>query len=775
MSVQVPTAIEIAGGVVGAMVLLALLRGRLGRTLLQGLKQLQEICMRLAQKGLHPERLLRIARARRTSSANASVTATHGTNGGHQLRLVPSEADQYWDAQPLETADAEVQQTPDEEAGSEVLMIVTRLLGLFFAVDVLLAVQVLDGLRTGLVIFEGDAGSGLIALPFSVPTIMGLLGWAMIVLMGAFLMEVVIHDWPAGLDFLPPRWRTWRASRILIRCLVAGGNVALFVYVVLLGMVAELQVYHIPWFAATVLVATLQNALANLAALFSIWIVVLGIGAAFALVCLVVWAVAGILRLFLQAWVAPEKPKPVLAIGGNGMGSGYPLPDGGQWKEPVHAASAGGRIDYHVGDYTVAPLQTTLLLAGDFGRRMLPDLAAVLPKVGGKKSIRVAGYVPTKRIPDQAQHRMITKDMDAEDVTISPKAHALIRNRPGYTVGKEVEAIIHNELLRIEQYTPKLTGRELILFSLDWEDVNSAGEPLRRLHGTLPRHVVVLVIELPARDINRPEIQAALEQATTLRDEGIVAATVLVNRQGPRVAKLDREKQGRFLARSLAGVITANRHYEENAAGAAVFEALGQDAPFMSLATGSVALSGGTQLSSLDPGRFVGGGRGRGDVEQVRVSLQMLGERVLTDATACLFPVTLDPERQPLYAEVFIPFDKKDHRFTEVCEGLEQWIAERVEGANVVFIAAAGEPDESVERQYFGQWTWFYGFTLDELTDLPMDIENKTDRTAEKTIGADKRTKSIGRRQESGDVSVTTTAKGKRGRRTPLRSSQSPV
>ena len=131
-----------------------------------------------------------------------------------------------------------------------------------------------------------------------------------------------------------------------------------------------------------------------------------------------------------------------------------------------------------------------------------------------------------------------------------------------------------------------------------------------------------------------------------------------------------------------------------------------------------------------------------------------------------------------MIGEVFVPYPR-DHRFTAICESLEQWAAGEVPGANMIFLAGAGERDGSVDNHYFGQISWFYGFTLEELlqeypqapvVEAETPSRSMTKPAPRTSPAARTRTAESGDQDDQDDSGNGGTRRvGKRSRRTPLR------
>jgi hypothetical protein len=749
--IHVSQAVWYALAVVCGIILLLLLRGRLGRTLLRGLERVQEVCAVLIHKALHPEQWVQ---------QDTNVTVPVDGFAVEQL---------------------EHSEKSNEGAGAEVIEIVTRLLGLFFTLDVLLALLILDGIRTGLVIFENESSAGLIKLPVSIPTIMGLLGWSMIALMGSFLLEIVMKRMPRGFEFLLPWWREARASRILFRMLISVGNVALFLYVMLLGLVAQQQLFHIHWPAASIIVAALQMLLANLVGIFSLWIIVLGLGALFALGCLIVQLVCAVLHLLLRSWVKPGQV--VMGFGVNGAaGTGLDVlgkqDKHNQW--PIKSTGETGGTEAFEESIPAktkpVPYQTTLITSGESGLRLLPTMVNILPSLGGRGTLRISGYVPTGHAPDRSIDQGI-RQVQARVISITPRELAFAHQKGGDDALVH-EWLLNREFFKAQQETPKVAGHELFLVGLDANLVQPAINPLTRLSAALPRQAIVPVVEVPTGQLARPEVLRAVETLEELWNKKVVTTSLLTDRQGLTTQRVVREKQGRLLARSLNGLVVAQEHYSENPTGAQILTQLGEEFPFVGMSVGNIPLPAGEKLSALDPGRWSSkSARGRGDVEQTQHSLEGLALKLLEDPASRLFPGPFYPERRPLYGVVFIPFprpqkQKPDRRYLDICEGLEQWASQTVPGATLVFISGPGEPVDGAGSHYFSQWAWLYGFTLEELLSQTglLSAQSKSKRGLKS--GTAPQREHVGQ-----SASVATNASGngqgkqpgKRSRRTPLR------
>lgn len=774
--------------VIAGIILLILLRGRLGRSLLLGLQRVQEVCAILVHKGLHLDQLLEQRKDVSTVTASlASSALAETTDDGEQ----PS--------QPAEQ---------QEKMGSEVFMIAVRLLGLLFTLDVLLALLILDGIRTGIVVFQNEASAGLVKLPISIPTVMGLLGWSMIVLMGSFLMEVVMKRWPAGLEFLPPFWREGRASRILFRWLIGAGNVILFTYVLLLGLVAQLQLYHVQWPAAGVIVAALQMVLANLVGLFALWIVLLGLGALFSTICLIIQVACSILLLLLRAWVKPGKVLvgmvaqggaivPGAVTGGSGgAGSLGGSPDqmwgeSGHWeKESRSTVGTGIDDDREMPKAKVAKYQSSIVSTGASGLRLLTTtLDDPWTLSGLKGAVRSMGYTPTKRPPDRSVGQKI-RQRGSIDISNSPGEVQIARQQPG----NEISLLLNQQRLKLQQHTPKTAGYELMLWAMDWQQVNSAVEPITRLHQAEPRQVIVPVVEVPVSELDDPDVRAMLEKLESLWQQHIVTTSILTDRQVATV-RVVRKTQTLYQAHSLNGVLVSHLHHDENPTGADLFTLLGKKTPFVSLAAGSIPLTPGGKLSAFDAGRWtVGSTRGRGNAEDARLSMESLGQMLLDDEASRLFPARVDLTRAPLCGEVFVPFPQ-DRRFQALCEGLELWAADTIPGATMMFIAGPGVKDDTamgaVDVHYVGQWTWLFGFGMDEVLGIS-DAQPAEEPVEEPEAPVRRTTNNARPRAKANPVPTPTPAAkspargqgsarpqpeakpGKRGRRTPLRAVELP-
>lgn len=731
----VPSGFWIALGSIAGGLLLLLLRGRLGHSLLDLLERVQRACSELAHKALH---LGGFFRRHKRVSGEAAVEKDEGEG-------------EY------------------DSTGAEVLMIITRLLGGFLALDIVLAMLAIDSTSVGGVITGQDSPGLAGAIDISV--VFGLLGWAMTAMGFAFMIEVVIGELPPAFSYMWPIWRKRRAARIFFGFMSSIGLIAALGYMVLVAVVRQLELQKIPWPAANLVVVLCLFIAANVVGGLSLWALTLGIGAAFALICLVVRLIAMILQALLRAWVRPEKVPLIGQLPENGNDKHDSFASTGTTDVPKERVLPAG---------TISPYKTSVVTAGNFGQRVMLLLAKGLSDLQAKGAMRSGGYIPTGQTPDGIIDKMI-RDSGAKVISTTPRDWAIARSGPG----NELETLFDQACTKLERVTPALAGEELTLFTLGYEQVQALREPLTRFHAAMKRQVVVLVVELPVKRLGREDVRAALIEAEALWRDQIVAMTVLVDREKPYKAQQSREEQERLLTHSLNGLMVAHDHFNGNRTGAEFFQELGKVSPFLGVATGTVVLQPGEQLKAFDPGRWAHGDkRGRGNVELAREKLTGLGAQLLTDASSCLFPMPIQDHPELLGGEVFTVFAKNDPGYRSVREGIEQWAAASHQGTPLVFVAGPGALSASADKHYQAQWTWWYGFSLDDFftqlgptngTKALPAAASRGASLAPRSGGASSPSRGSqgGRLRAAGSDEKTAATRpvspGKRGRRTPLR------
>ena len=191
--------------------------------------------------------------------------------------------------------------------------------------------------------------------------------------------------------------------------------------------------------------------LTHITALFSLWLLVIGAGTLFALSCLTVRLLCSIAHMLLKAWVKPEKrPAVIPQVAWAGAGAQETWAEGGEWEQP----SASVRVEEIPVKAEPVPLRATVIAAGEFGRRFLPDVLDPLPSLQGVGAVRVAGSCPTGRAPDRSLDNAI-KDVKARSISITPRELTIARYRPGDPV-ESLDGCWIGSSLRSRNIHPKL-------------------------------------------------------------------------------------------------------------------------------------------------------------------------------------------------------------------------------------------------------------------------------------------------------------------------------
>lgn len=587
-----------------------------------------------------------------------------------------------------------------------------------------------------------------------------------------------------------PPW--WEEHPRLFTALAGIGNLLLLVYVVLVNVVSQAKVLGLGFDGlqeAALVAGTLLGVLAQFTGLFSLWLVVVGVAAILAVGYAAVGVVLQLLRLLLRPFERRAPP--------------HPAADGGHaWRSPALSKdrSEWGAGSEPVGDFSEpppprhvhpAPYRTSVVLAGDFGRRLLPEMLAIRAPLALKGVARVAGLAVTGGTPSRELARSIRK-AGIVNVGTTPaerdRIRAISADEP-----EEVQRILELAIFRAVEHTPPHAGKELVLFGIEVDQFELAVPALEQLHRTVPRGVIVPVVELelepasahPHNPAARHDRHAAataavaaapsnlsrtLDRLETLYEQGVIACAVLVQQgtgSGSASASVSGSGSGsgswarqvlpralwwRLMANSLNGLLHTQQHFDAQLTAAHLLERVGARTPFLTLAVGSIGLHPGGKLAATDPGRWAPSGShgrpGRGDAVQTRGSLEQLAESLLHDHNAWLLPVAPDPQRGAIIAEAFIPYgDPRQKEFHQVNAGLEQWLAAEIPGAQFVALAAPGVRMPGVGTRYWGGWTWWYGVSRADMD----QILARTARTAGSAAGAQRADAANGKSAAGGD------------------------
>jgi hypothetical protein len=508
------------------------------------------------------------------------------------------------------------------EQGSWIgVTLLSRLINLILALAIVLGLLSLDFLRAALVTL------GITAVVPLVPpaAAMGMLFAALPALFGALLLE--------SLNITPPNAHLFSrlennppAKRFFDRTVRIG---------VVLTLVLEVCVFVDSWLLLQHehslllegLLAAISGILVVLAGVPVFWSLILGITAVVALLLVLIWLLAAGLALVLRGvkdvtdllaeHVVPRLVR-VLALPGTAL-----------WRLVAHVPGVGALLlrdpNAEPGGEDVAgsgqmvittgangsalsrPVsmthRSTFVLGGESGRLVMEPLFVPFALLGGKGGVDQASYCSLKRRPERSVRTLVHR-LGGRDS--SPDPRALARVAEAAQTPEEVDALA----LRlgceevVAQMPPKGTTDPVVMV-LDGDQVLHSAAALHTLHAQLPRQPVFLIVDMSLTSPLDTSARARLATLRQFQQEGLILGILLYDgRTSPLVQSVGQLRELGLLGTTLAGLLLAHKHAEQNETAVGALTQLTRETPFLTLAVGSAALVPGARLPLLDPGRW---------------------------------------------------------------------------------------------------------------------------------------------------------------------------
>lgn len=204
-----------------------------------------------------------------------------------------------------------------------------------------------------------------------------------------------------------------------------------------------------------------------------------------------------------------------------------------------------------------------------------------------------------------------------------------------------------------------------------------------------------MIASLPDPDQWDDLLEAGARHLMALREESVIATTLLVDPCSPLARRVGGEGQDRIVASALAAHLVAPLHDQRAPAFAEVLARLGVRSPFAGLASGSAGVAAGVTVRWWEPVRrsVNGAVRGIGDVVDARNQTKLLARRVLApDSGARTVAAPLDPYSRPLFVVVAAPIRPGERTWLDFTGGMRPWWSAEYEGAVVGFVHGNGTP-----------------------------------------------------------------------------------
>jgi len=567
---------------VGGVMLLLLLRGRLGILLLTGVEDVIAWCQRKCQAAMH------IGQAEETQP-------------------VPTKAD----GEDVSTKSASVHPmtlaTYRRGTGeSVVLAFLSRVIYGLLAVECLLGLFILDTNRTGPALDLGDSG---LRLPISTAAVLGLLTFGLSACWGALFLDA--FGWtPKSIHILPT---LGPGGRRFFRIVAAVGNSVLLFYVALLNLVGALIIQRRPWPLAQAVLSTLLGVLLHGAGVFALWLLVVSLAAVFALGCALVGLMFKVFRLLLLAIVrhhgAQERP-------------GMAVTD--------HVVQREGLMRK-----TILPSPTVILGVGELVQRFLPLVMNSFTRLEGRSAVLATGSSPISNLTDSPVLSSSSRTLGPVDLspTRAKMEEALeITGDPERAAALLINYMVHEVVRLIQEKGMHASGQ--LVWIQDLASLSVSVGALNMFKAQLPGWPIVVMSELRARDAHNKQVRAGAKQAVNLWQTGTITTTMLLTNDSPLARMVGEEQQDRLAAMYVAAQALAPLHERHSLSLAESATHVGEEGPFSALALWTESVTPGRPVHGWGVLRTVvrkAPERGIANAMTVRQQMVATAQRVLDD------------------------------------------------------------------------------------------------------------------------------------------------
>lgn len=328
---------------------------------------------------------------------------------------------------------------------------------------------------------------------------------------------------------------------------------------------------------------------------------------------------------------------------------------------------------------------TTLVGIDRKGATFLPLLRAAIDVVGATALLRAQGICDISRLSDApctTAARSGVPDLSTTQDEVRA-AHAA----PGgaHMPQKVAERVIAALVDRVVEISlPEALGERNVLWIQDMRTIATSVSGLRDLSRRLPHHTITVLGFPPAPDLRDEQFKHAYAHLITLREQGVIATTIVPDIRSPLVLRVGEEVQEVLLAQALAHGLVGHLHDDRNPSFAEQMVRLGARSPFVAAALGSTrVVSAAAQRERWYEAvrrilrRHANGheGHGQGALVDARSQARDLTRLLLHDETLRTVGAPLDVDTPPLFLSYSVPIRLDDTRIRAFAGDLRPWLA----------------------------------------------------------------------------------------------------
>jgi len=560
-----------------------------------------------------------------------------------------------------------------------------------FAALLLSSAYSLDTGRSCVVQFGSDGDCSVPTL-ISVSVANGLLWFVCISYFGGLLAEGI--GWVEEHLHLFPHLTP--AARRSLTIFASAGVTLSMIAVSLLYVLGQLKLQHIEFPAIVLVISEIQGLLVNGAGIPAVASLIVGLGAAIALICVVGWLVFTLLHRVAQLLgQLVTRREPVLTAAG-------PYQTG---ETVMTLSDETAKALYLVGIGRVS--------AAFVQHHELP----AVQRFGGKAALGGwATFDPTRA---QSAPASPAGHGDLSPLRADVQAATGLRGDSD----EQMRLVIHKLFKNIaDQAVTVGQAKGHLLVSLDAESIPLVSPALTETARTLSGHTITVLLHLSAPGVSDPAVVASGgAELSRLKRERIIASVTLLDARSPFVLHSGaggESAQDRYAAFALGQTAAAHAQDENQPSLGDVLGQIGRSYPYSCLATQSASIPLGTDhplrwwnvVGRLFTRGFMRGRRGSSDVAIIsNLALHTVKQLLQDTAHACL-DAPVDAQSAPLYVVVTAPLRRRDAaRWRDLKDDIERGLTQLAPNATALLVYGNGVQNEKLPDQYYLQVALWYG------------------------------------------------------------------
>jgi hypothetical protein len=352
---------------------------------------------------------------------------------------------------------------------------------------------------------------------------------------------------------------------------------------------------------------------------------------------------------------------------------------------------------------------TNVLGFGEFADTFVPLLRKTADYFKATHTLLTMGVLNFNRVSHSFQTRFDSAEV--RDISPTPQEVEAIANRAGNfdDALRQLEHNMIDKMVEVNLAAQNLQGQCLWVQSLPMANSSVIEEAILNLKARQPDHRIIVIGRLPYSDQRSPCLRSDCELFARLRNNKIIAATILLDLSSPFAHSQGEEALELFTASAVSSLLVAHAQFQRNPTLADVVSRLGGHSSFLGMAFSSACIVNGRQSGNQHSQRtfFSKPPRDFGNVSDAINQAKAATSQTLTKSLALSIEERIDQSR-PLFLVYTVPIRPVDPCWYEFTSQISSWLAGQFPTAIPVFASGNGTPNYLLYGEYFVQVSAFY-------------------------------------------------------------------